>query len=160
MAYARELRSRSRAAEEGDHAEGEKLLRLFAELAENPDGAHPELVRHVARCVGRFLDSENRVKGALKAFCVARPANRPPNMSVRDRHITALREYFRQRALASGVEKAIRCGAKAGSISESAMKRILAQKSPENKVAAMMGLSAEEREKNRALSRKRYVTRK
>jgi hypothetical protein len=71
--YSVELRQLSEAAESGDFIAGERLLRLFADLAEGPDGVHPELLRHVAKCIQRVLTAD---VDARKALCIGRPANR------------------------------------------------------------------------------------
>ncbi len=58
--YSEELRELSEAAEGGDCDAGERLLALFASLADDSHDPHPELVRHMARCVRRYVNLEAR----------------------------------------------------------------------------------------------------
>jgi hypothetical protein len=160
MNYAEELRGLSTAAEAGDADAGETLLQRFATLSEDPTDAHPELVRHLARCVGRFINSDSRTKSALRAFCIARPAHRPVEPSVRARHVNAMTEYYRQRALGKGRVASIESAAKAGSLSEAGVRRLLEKNDSSISVGAMMCLSTEERNKLANPPRKKHETRK
>lgn len=102
--YSDELAAISKAAEEGDNEAGEKLLRVFAGLAREPDencsdyaeNAHPELVRHIARCLARILDEGMDPREAL---CIKRPKHRPLDKGkIATRHDAALHAYCHARA--------------------------------------------------------------
>lgn len=121
--YDRELRELSQAAEQGDADAGEKLLKLFASLVNFPEHAHPELVRHLAKCVVRFrnLDSVQRRTDAPRAFCVQKPKHRPPNLKPSENHIRAWHAFRSARAEGKSFEEAKSLGAAAGNISEETM---------------------------------------
>ena len=121
--YDRELRELSRAAEQGDADAGEKLLKLFASLVNSPEHAHPELVRHMAKCVVRFmnLDSLQRRKDAPRAFCVQKPSHRPANIKPAENHIRAWHAFLLARSEGKSFEKAKALGAAAGNVSEETM---------------------------------------
>lgn len=110
--YSDQLAAISKVAEEGDNEAGEKLLRLFAGLAREPDencsdyaeNAHPELVRHIARCLARILDEGMDPREAL---CIKRPKNRPLDKGkIAARHDAALHAYCRARGQGQTHEQA------------------------------------------------------
>lgn len=121
--YGSELRELSLAAEKGDTEAGEKLLKLFASLVNFPEQAHPELVRHLAKCVVRFrnLDSVQRRTDSPRAFCVQKPKHRPPNLKPSENHIRAWCAFLYARAEGKSFEEAKSLGAAAGNISEESM---------------------------------------
>lgn len=93
LSYAKELLVMVRKAKKGDIEAGEILLRLFAKT--RGKNAHPVLVRHVARCIGRILDDDVEPREAL---CIKRPANRRADTGkIAARHDAALHAYCRAR---------------------------------------------------------------
>lgn len=121
--YSEELRELSEAAEGGDCDAGERLLALFASLADDSHDPHPELVRHMARCVRRYVNLEARERrdGAQKAFCVHRPRSRPISVETNARHVMALVEFYVARIQNVSFEEAKARGAEAGKISDDCM---------------------------------------
>jgi hypothetical protein len=149
----------SEAAEEGDHEAGNKLLQGFSTLADDPTNPHPDLVRHMAQCVKRFLEAECSADSARKAFLIDRPRHRPPSKRVEQRHVEALVEYYRRRATGEGKEVAVASGAKAGKFSESAMRKVLEADNVLTRFAAMFCLPTETQRKALNPPRKRYQRR-
>jgi hypothetical protein len=150
--YAEELASLSNAAESGDVEAGERLFHLFAGLADDPDGAHPELVRHVARCLRRLMDHpiKDRANAAMKELCVLRPKHRPPDSVPNPRKVEALTVYFAARASGERAADAIAKGAEAGAISDETMKDLTRSKKKTSQAvmeqfAALLHLSEEQR---------------
>lgn len=92
--YDDELNELSEKAESGDAEAGEKLLRLFATLADDPENAHPILVRHVARCVASLLED----KEPRAAFCIQRSRGAPRSKEVAAQREAIVHEYCRARA--------------------------------------------------------------
>ncbi len=153
MTYTDELRELSEAAECGDSVAGEKLLNLFATLAEEPEGAHVELVRHVARCVKRYveLDSVRQRDGAAKAFCIQKPRKRPQLLTPNRNHVDALVVFYKARHEGDTFEEAKRKGAAAGNISEETMHDLTRTKKKTRmaileEFSAILELSTEQKE--------------
>lgn len=123
MDYGKELQQLSKDAEDGDTEAGEKLLHLFATLADDPHNHHPVLLRHVARCVKRFmaLEPQKRRDGARKAFCIQRPPHRSPQFKPNEQHVKAMASFYLARAKDISFEEAKAKGASAGHISEETM---------------------------------------
>jgi hypothetical protein len=95
VTYTDELRSLSKAAWAGDTVAGERLLTIFAELALSPDNAHPELVRHLARCIGRIIVCKHDPRTAL---CIKHKPHRPKDSGlIKERNEQALHEYCKAR---------------------------------------------------------------
>lgn len=149
----------SEAAGNGDYEAGEKLLQGFATLADDPSNPHPDLVRHLAQCVKRFLEAECSADSARKAFQIDRPRHRPPSKRVEQRHAEALAEYYRSRAAGEGKEAAVAAGAKAGNFTESAMRKVLEEDSILTRFAALFFLPEETKRKALNPPRKRYQRR-
>lgn len=117
--YSAELRGLSEAAEGGDSDAGERLLALFASLADVYNDPHPELVRHLARCVRRYvnLPAIERRDGGQRAFCVQRPRRRPAADKPDESHVKALVEFFVARSQGASFEEAKARGAEIGNVS-------------------------------------------
>lgn len=149
----------SDAAEKGDYEASEKLLQGFSTLADDPTNPHPDLVRHVAQCVKKFLEGECSSEIARKAFLIDRPRHRPPSKRVEQRHAEALAEYYLKRAAGEGKEAAVAAGAMAGKFSESAMKKVLEADNILTKFAALFCLPTEIQRKALNPPRKKYQRR-
>jgi hypothetical protein len=102
---------------------GEKLLNMFADLAISPDNAHPELVRHVARCIGRIVMSNQDPRTAL---CIKRKPHRGKDAGkIKARNEAALHEYCKARAGGKGHDDARSDAVRAvPGMTESAMKHV------------------------------------
>ena len=122
MNYTDELRELSKRAWSGDAEAGRKLLVMFAQLAISPDNAHPELVRHVARCIGRIVNCDHEPRESL---CIKRPRNRVKDSGkIKERHDAALKEYCSARARGISHDEAILEASKVPGMTESAMKHL------------------------------------
>lgn len=123
MTYTDELRSLSKAAWAGDTVAGEKLLTMFAELALSPENAHPELVRHVARCIGRIVVCNHDPRTAL---CIKRKPHRAKDSgSIKARHEEALHAYCKARGSGISHDAALIAAVSAvKGMTESAMKHV------------------------------------
>jgi len=96
MNYADELRELSKSAWGGNTDSGRRLLEMFAKLATSPENAHPELIRHVARCIGRIVNCNHEPRESL---CIKRPKHRRKDTGqIRKRNEAALHEYCSARA--------------------------------------------------------------
>jgi hypothetical protein len=162
MDYEQEIRQLSKAAEGGDTVAGEKLLNLFSELATDPADYHPELVRHVARCVKRFmaLEPEKRRDGARRAFCVQRPPHRSPQFKPNEHHVKAMATFYLARAQGISFEEAKVKGASAGCISPETMHDLtrFKKKTVQAWCESMAGLCHLTKEEREALMAKTLAT--
>ena len=100
------------AAKSGGNEAAILLLSTFAGLAEEEDDPtnppHPELVRHVARCLARWAESDFDHKGARAAFLVeAKQGRKKAGTKIEARNDSALREYARLRGERVSHDKAI-----------------------------------------------------
>lgn len=160
MSYANEILQLSTDAEAGDPVAGETLLRLFSTLSKDAAGYQPELVEHVARCVSRFIESDSRTRDALTAFCIARPAHRPSEPRVFERHVKAYTEYLRLRSQAAGKEAAVEGAARTVNLSIASIRKLVEARNPSLFVASMMQFSVAERPALIKLPRKKSITKK
>lgn len=126
--YDEELRALSLSAESGNSEAGNRLLKLFSELASDGTNAHPELVEHVARCIGRIINDDSDPREAL---CIKRPAQRPKDTgAIAARNDAGLHKYCAARARGETHERAIILSCTVQGLTESAMKAIYESTGP------------------------------
>lgn len=148
--YDDELRALITEANSGDPVAGNKLLTLFASLSEDPAEAHPELVRHVARCIGNLLNANPIHGSAAKAMCIQKPKNRVADKSTSVRHVKALSAYYAALAKGLSCSEAREVAGEAGSISPERVHDLVARnksRAPlEVLIPALMSLTKEQRD--------------
>jgi len=123
MNYSDELRDLSEAARGGDTTKGARLLKLFSDLALSPENAHPELVRHVAHCIGLIINGNQDPREAL---CIKRKAHREKDSGkIKDRQELAREEYCKARASGCSHDKSMELAiTNTPGMTESAMKHL------------------------------------
>lgn len=112
----------------GDTEAAHMLLNLFASLAEDPDPdnpPHPDLVRHVARCLVRWSGSGFATDEARGAFLLSGNVGRPKAaMVISDRNRNAMFDYANARAQGMGVSAALEYAAPRNGTNAEALRKV------------------------------------
>lgn len=125
-----------------------ELLREFAALAvSDPGNLDPHLVRYVAARVRAWSKSEFSSEAAARAFRLPAPTRgRPASAATKDKHASILAEVYRQRLAGTPLPVAFETAADQMDVAASTAKDIYEQPPHDVVVAAVMSLSAQERE--------------
>lgn len=148
------------AARDGDRDHAVGLLEDFIAAGTSDElGPVPTyLIRYIAECLQFWQSDDFQGKKARSAFNVTQSKHRPHDPASRQKHIAAIRVFYRSRLDGVTYEEAMHAAAESVHISASMMKQILFPKTDEAELrvfAAVLGLSKEEREKIARLGRRK-----